>query len=121
MYDFYVYLVTLFFVIGYNRVPSDCPRLLINRELVGTVEESDYIGLLEKLGVHSDFDLGTAPHLFARGMNFKSDRNRDIAILGDCDDGVTKLANALGWGDDLRQLCKQATLSSETGGATTSK
>jgi len=66
-----------------ERVPDDCPRLLINREIVGT-----------------------APHMFARGMNFKSERNRDIAVLGDCDDGVKKLVKALGWEDDFNKLCQ---------------
>ncbi|CAL8144023.1 unnamed protein product [Orchesella dallaii] len=65
-----------------ERVPDDCPRVLINREIVGT-----------------------APHMFARGMNFKSERNRDIAILGDCDDGVRKLAKALGWEQEFDKLC----------------
>ncbi len=95
------------FILFFCRVPDDCPRLLINRELVGTVEESNFIGLLEKLGVNSDFDLGTAPHMFAKGMNFKSERNRDIAVLGDCDDGVRKLAKALGWEEEFNKLCEQ--------------
>lgn len=91
----------------FRRVPDDCPRLLINREIVGTVDENRFIGFLEKLGAHSDFDLGTAPHMFAKGMNFKSERNRDVAVLGDCDAGVQKLIKALGWEEDFKKVCQE--------------
>lgn len=50
--------------------------------------------------------------MFARGMNFKSERNRDIAILGDCDDGVRKLAKALGWEEEFNKLCQTKATSS---------
>lgn len=106
------------------RVPDDCPRVLINREQTGTIDENRFLGLLEKLGTHSNFDLGTAS--FGRGMNFKSDRNRDIAVLGDCDDGVRKLAKALGWEEDFNKLCQKKSderkshAQSSSAGATTS-
>jgi len=67
-----------------NKVPDSCPRLLINREIVGT-----------------------ASHMFAKGMNFKSERNRDIAVLGDCDDGVRKLVKALGWEEEFNKMCHE--------------
>lgn len=60
---------------------DDCPRLLINREKVG-----QKAGLLSLLGVSS-------------GMDFDSpDNTRDVAWLGDCDEGCKLLAEKLGWG-----------------------
>ena len=35
-------------------------------------------------------------------------RDEDVCILGSCDDGVRQLADALGWGDDLNDLWKEA-------------
>lgn len=63
------------------RVNDDCPRLLINREKVG-----QKAGFLSLLGVSS-------------GMDFdSSDNTRDVAWLGDCDEGCKLLAEKLGWG-----------------------
>jgi len=45
--------------------------------------------------------------LFSKGLDFKSERNRDVAILGDSDEGVLKLSEALGWKDDLLKLVDQ--------------
>jgi len=67
-----------------NQVPSDTPRVLLNREIVG-------VG-----------------NVFSKGLDFKSDRNRDVAVLGDCDEGVLKLAEALGWKEDLLKLVEQS-------------
>jgi len=67
-----------------NQVPSDKPRVLLNREIVG-------VG-----------------NMFSKGLDFKSDKNRDVAILGDCDEGVLKLAEALGWKEDLLKLVEQS-------------
>lgn len=63
--------------------------------------------MLQKFDTHSDFDAGVGS-IFSKGLDFKSDKNRDVAILGDCDDGVLKLAEALGWKDELLQLQKDA-------------
>ncbi len=38
------------------------------------------------------------------GFNFEDPRNRDLALVGDCDEGVQKLAASLGWVDDLQNL-----------------
>lgn len=62
------------------RVKSGCPRLLINKEKVGMQDR-----LSRFLGLHS-------------GLNFDSDINRDVALLGDCDHGCQLLAEKLGWG-----------------------
>ncbi len=62
------------------RVRDDCPRLLINRELVGQNE------LLRALGLStgSDFD--------------PTQGTRDVFWEGMCDDGCQSLADKLGWG-----------------------
>jgi len=62
-------------------VPKRCPRLLINREKAG---QRDRLMTLLRIG---------------SGMEFDSDDNfRDVAWLGDCDDGCQVLADKLGWG-----------------------
>lgn len=70
-----------------DKVPKDCPRLLINKEKAGEVDP-----IRRFLG-------------YGKGMSFESKHNyRDIAWLGLCDDGCKKLADLLGWGDELSQL-----------------
>lgn len=32
------------------------------------------------------------------GLQFDEDATRDVALLGDCDDGCQELADRLGWG-----------------------
>lgn len=59
---------------------DDCPRLLINREKVG--QKSGFFAMLGVSG----------------GMDFDSpDNTRDVAWLGDCDEGCRLLAEKLGW------------------------
>ncbi|KAJ9578771.1 hypothetical protein L9F63_004979 [Diploptera punctata] len=73
-----------------DRAPKECPRLLVNREKAG---QRDRLMIL--LGMGS-------------GMDFDSENNtRDVAWLGDCDDGCQMLADKLGWGDELRKLVKE--------------
>ncbi|XP_069699063.1 NAD-dependent protein deacetylase sirtuin-2 [Periplaneta americana] len=73
-----------------DKVPTNCPRLLINREKAGQRDR-----LMAMLGMSS-------------GMDFDSDKNfRDVLWQGDCDEGCQVLADKLGWGDELRQLVKQ--------------
>lgn len=86
-----------------SSVSSDTPRVLINREIVGTANQFQFLNLLQKFETHSDFDSGSATFMH-KGLEFNSDRNRDVAILGNCDDGVMKIAEALGWKDDLVKL-----------------
>ena len=82
-------------------VGEDVPRLLINREQVGTEEE----GIIKLLGFIDD-----------RALQFDEETcYRDACFLGDCDDGVLQLANLLdevqrtaadddaGWGSSLRR------------------
>lgn len=69
------------FTFFFYRVKDDCPRLLINREKVG-----QKAGIFSLLGVTG-------------GMDFDGpDNTRDVAWLGDCDEGCRLLAEKLGFG-----------------------
>jgi len=69
-----------------DRVGQDCPRLLIN---------------MEKAGVSSRLD----QVLGGRGLQLDSPGNyRDVSWLGDCDQGCKKLAEGLGWGQELEEM-----------------
>ncbi|XP_022107575.1 NAD-dependent protein deacetylase sirtuin-2-like isoform X2 [Acanthaster planci] len=71
-----------------ERVPATTPRLLINKEKAG-----EGIPRLRGLG------------LFTGGFDFDSqNKYRDVAYLGTCDDGCNKLAEMLGWKDELDEL-----------------
>ncbi|XP_066249787.1 NAD-dependent protein deacetylase sirtuin-2 [Euwallacea similis] len=72
-----------------DLVSSMTPRLLINREKVG-----QRTGIMAMMGVSG-------------GLEFDLKGNtRDVAWLGDCDDGCLALAEKLGWGDELTKLVK---------------
>ncbi len=58
-------------------VEDECPRVLINRDLVGDFIES---------------------------ISNESENYRDIFIKGECDDACIKLAKKLGYYDDLLAL-----------------
>jgi len=74
-----------------DNVAKETPRLLINREEVGThtAQERTMLRMLER----------SEGFVFGDG-----ERWRDVALLGDCDDGVHAVAAALGWSDDLEAL-----------------
>lgn len=73
-----------------ERANPKCVRLLINRTKVG----NDFGG------ISSWFVSGP-------GLMFDNPKNvRDIAFIGDCDDGCLALAEALGWKDELNDLVK---------------
>lgn len=64
-------------------VPRYVPRLVINKQRFGEIDYSES----------------------SRGFNFDSDSNtRDVMWLGSCDDGCFALAEALGYGSELRNL-----------------
>ncbi|KAF9437820.1 NAD-dependent protein deacetylase sirtuin-2 [Entomortierella beljakovae] len=65
-----------------TRVPATCPRLLINRERAG---ENMHLGF--------DFDDQRRYPVL-----------RDALFLGNCDDGVRKLAKLCDWEDELQEL-----------------
>lgn len=76
-----------------DRVDDDCPRLLINLESVGEMDEYE--------------DDGSSGSLFGRyreeGFDFNGSTRggkamaRDARWLGKADEGVKELAKALGW------------------------
>ncbi|XP_058715889.1 NAD-dependent protein deacetylase sirtuin-2 isoform X3 [Poecile atricapillus] len=72
-----------------SRVPTNTPRLLINKEKTG---QSDPLMSLMGFG----------------GMDFDSDKAyRDVAWLGDCDSGCLALAELLGWKEELQELVRR--------------
>ncbi|KAM4698869.1 NAD-dependent protein deacetylase sirtuin-2 [Discoglossus pictus] len=73
-----------------SKVNSKTPRLLINKEKTG--EGDSLFGLLG----------------FGGGMDFDSEKAyRDVAWLGNCDDGCLALADFLGWKGELEALVKK--------------
>lgn len=73
-----------------SRVPASTPRLLINKEKTG---QSDVFMSLMGFGC---------------GMDFDSDKAyRDVAWLGDCDEGCLALAELLGWKKELQELVRK--------------
>ncbi|VVC91001.1 unnamed protein product [Leptidea sinapis] len=77
-----------------DMVPEWTPRLLINREKTG-VRSSSLLGILRHFG------------LMDGGLKLDENSYRDVARLGDCDDGCQDLADRLGWGDELREMVKR--------------
>uniref|UniRef100_T1PBG3 NAD-dependent protein deacetylase n=1 Tax=Musca domestica TaxID=7370 RepID=T1PBG3_MUSDO len=74
-----------------DRAGPKCVRLLINRTKVG-----------------NDFGGIGAWFMMGPGLMFDNPKNtRDIAYIGDCDDGCLALAEALGWKDELSELIKR--------------
>ncbi|XP_063306728.1 NAD-dependent protein deacetylase sirtuin-2 [Pelobates fuscus] len=73
-----------------SKVPISTPRLLINKEKTGEGETFfSFLGL-------------------GGGMDFDSDKAyRDVAWLGNCDDGCLALAESLGWKAELEELVKK--------------
>ncbi|KAK4019189.1 NAD-dependent protein deacetylase sirtuin-2 [Daphnia magna] len=88
-----------------DRVPPRCPRLLINHEEAGNEDP-----VMVVLG-------------FSCGLQFHgADNFRDVAWLGDCDEGCYLFAEKLGWKEDLKSLiengCQSEAISTvETGAA----
>ncbi|KAI8334598.1 DHS-like NAD/FAD-binding domain-containing protein [Chlamydoabsidia padenii] len=70
-----------------DNVPDYTPRLLINKDIAG-VHHSP----------HHGFD-----------FKWKYGKKRDAVILGDCDEGIEKLADLLGWKDELDRLHEKET------------
>lgn len=74
-----------------DRVPSSCPRLLINRE------KATGGGFFSSM-----FGLGG-------GLKFNgtNEGDRDVFWQGDCDDGCQRLADLLGYGEELKEMVQQ--------------
>ena len=73
-----------------GRVSQMTPRLLINREKVGTYSK--------RRGGYS------SPGMAQYGFRFDKSNYRDALFLGDCDDGCVALSRSLGWEEDLNAL-----------------
>ena len=72
-----------------DRVPKECPRLLLNREVPPSARFNPVMALMGH-----DF-----------GFRFGDESNyRDACHLGNCDDSVKILASLLGWETDLDEL-----------------
>ena len=80
-----------------GRVPPLCPRVLINRELVGQLDPEEPMGI---------GDCGLRVGL--------EDNYRDVFVQGDCDDGVRRICDALGWTAELDELLHQIRAGSST-------
>jgi NAD-dependent deacetylase sirtuin 2 len=59
-----------------TMVPRGTPRILVNRELVGE---------------------------YPRGFQFRKGSG-DVFLKGDCDDGCQRVADAIGWGEELIEI-----------------
>ena len=89
-----------------GRVPPLCPRVLINRELVGQHEREDT--LLSETKVPMGFgDVGLRVGL--------EDNYRDVFLQGDCDDGVRRICDALNWTPELNKLLHEMQNKAEPG------
>lgn len=74
-----------------SKVLEETPRLYINLEKTGCGPTNPFAMLM-----------------FGGGFKFDDEDNyRDVFLEGTCDDGCYKLADMLGWGDELRQKVKQ--------------
>ncbi|XP_047690498.1 NAD-dependent protein deacetylase sirtuin-2 isoform X2 [Prionailurus viverrinus] len=74
-----------------HRAPLSTPRLLINKEKTGQTDP--FLGMMMGLGGGMDFDSKKA--------------YRDVAWLGDCDQGCLALADLLGWKKELEDLVRK--------------
>lgn len=74
-----------------SKVSEETPRLYINLEKTGCGPTNPFAMLM-----------------FGGGFKFDDEDNyRDVFLEGTCDNGCYKLADMLGWGDELRQKVKQ--------------
>ncbi|XP_023598063.1 NAD-dependent protein deacetylase sirtuin-2 isoform X1 [Trichechus manatus latirostris] len=74
-----------------SKAPLSTPRLLINKEKTGQTDP--FLGMMMGLGGGMDFDSKKA--------------YRDVAWLGDCDQGCLALADLLGWKKELEDLVQK--------------
>jgi len=72
---------------------------------VGVADPSFLSNIFKKLG-GKETDVGIANLLLGSGFDFESELNRDIALLGDCDEGVEKLIKELGWESEFLKVKK---------------
>ncbi|OBS70133.1 hypothetical protein A6R68_01315 [Neotoma lepida] len=84
-----------------SKAPLSTPRLLINKEKTGQTDP--FLGMMMGLGGGMDFDSKKA--------------YRDVAWLGDCDQGCLALADLLGWKKELEDLVQRehASINAQSG------
>jgi len=81
-----------------SQVPEDCPRVLINREVVATKPAPPPADAPERERYN---------YRVSSKFAFSDPENRrDVLFHGDCDSGVEALAEALGWSKELQELCE---------------
>ncbi|KAK0524943.1 Sir2 histone deacetylase Hst2 [Tilletia horrida] len=89
-----------------DRVPSSCPRLLINLELVGEIGGQDGSDDEGAGGMRGGW-------VSESGFDFKGwatggrQHARDVAFLGDADEGIKKIAEICGWEDELEKMMEE--------------
>jgi len=71
-----------------NEVTKTAPRVLINNQEVGKIDPKMLM-----------FGLGNNGFRFGMKSNY-----RDVSFIGDCQEGVWKLAELIGWKSDLEKL-----------------
>nr|ODN81378.1 NAD-dependent histone deacetylase SIR2 [Cryptococcus depauperatus CBS 7841] len=76
-----------------DSVPLSCPRLLINREPVGGFSRLNST-------------LSSLPSSLSKLLAGSHGTSRDLFFEGDADDGSWKLAEKLGWKDELEAITK---------------
>ena len=82
-----------------TRADATTPRLLINRELVGTADDLvRAVGLIDPMAI----SYGEAHNV------------RDVFCAGECDESVSKLAKLLGWEHELHLRINGGTLNADT-------
>ena len=107
-----------------GKVPNECPRLLINRELVGTIDKkygellanspSKFLSFIYYY-YSSFFFVFNTNYFYLEYFRFDMESNyRDVALLGDCDSGVLKLADLCGWKQELDLLINSPSTNNNT-------
>lgn len=89
-----------------DRVPSSCPRLLVNLERVGDIGSEDSSSSSSG-GLSSYFPLRESGFDFdGLSLRDKSDKRaiRDVFFQGKTDEGALKLAGICGWEEELREI-----------------
>jgi NAD-dependent deacetylase sirtuin 2 len=83
------------------RVKEHVPRVLINREAVGTFNPK----LSALMSGPGNFNIIIRTHFVQDFFRFNLPNNyRDIALLGDCQEATREFVKLLGWEEDLEAL-----------------
>jgi len=90
-----------------------CPRVLINRQKVGTIRRTSKVSQRSSSSSNSSSSSDDSCSLGEKGFRFDLEDNyRDVYLEGDCDDIVDQLVDGLDWRDDF-EVVKSAVLESE--------